>query len=183
LRPCPLPIPGQLARPAVGCPIAYRVCRIVATGPMSGHVGTWPPAPEGDGHTGGDRAGRGAPTPNAGDGPELAPDRLDSNGDCPRRGPPPSGVRHAEDIRVLRGSAAASCVAMSNIGCLPRKPDPSRYAAYHTMQRPATPDAEFRGRNSPGARMRHHGNRPIEIERGTQVASRCPTWRITTRRC
>ena len=24
------------ARPAVGCPIAYRVCRIVATGPLSG---------------------------------------------------------------------------------------------------------------------------------------------------
>jgi hypothetical protein len=55
LRAWPLRVPGQLARPAAGCPIAYRVRRIVATGPMSGRRN---PAPEGDGHAAGDKAGR-----------------------------------------------------------------------------------------------------------------------------
>ena len=57
--------------------------------------------PEGDGLAGPYRAGRGALTPDAGDGPEVAADRLDPGGDLARRGPPPSGLRQAEDILVV----------------------------------------------------------------------------------
>jgi hypothetical protein len=48
--------------------------------------------------------------------------------DRARRGLPPSGLRQVEDIRVLRGSAAASCLAMSNHRCPPRGRG-RRYAA------------------------------------------------------
>ena len=75
---------------------------------MSGPSGPGLQPPEGDGLASPYRAGRGALAPDAGDGPEVAADRLDPVGALARRGPP-SGFRQAGDILVLRGSAAASC--------------------------------------------------------------------------
>jgi hypothetical protein len=60
---------------------------------------------------------------------ELAADGLDPGGDLARRGPPPSGLRQVGDIAVLRGSAAASCLAMSNHWCPPRGRSTRRSAA------------------------------------------------------
>jgi hypothetical protein len=92
--------PRPVARSPIGCAASSRRGRCPA-------IGTRPPAPEGDDLAGPYRAGRGALTPDAGDGPGVAADRLDPGGDLARRGPPPSGLRQVGDIRVPRGSAAA----------------------------------------------------------------------------
>ena len=42
---------------------------------------------------------------------------------------PPTGLRQAEDIRVTRGSADASCLALSNFSCPPRTRNTRQYAA------------------------------------------------------
>ena len=55
--------------------------------------------------------------------------RRQIGGDLARRGLPPSGLRQVGDIPVLRGSAAASVLAMDAVWCPPRKRETRRYAA------------------------------------------------------
>ena len=143
--------PRPAARSPIGCAGSSRRGRCPAVGIRPPALGGRRPRRR--------RSGRsGALAPDVRDRPEVAADRLDPGGGRARRGSPLSSLQQVDDIRVLRGSTAASCKSLER----PRGRGIRRYAAYHGRY-PATSDAESRRRNSPGASVRHPANGLIAV--------------------
>jgi hypothetical protein len=159
-RPWPLPIPGQLARPAAGCPASFGECRVVATGRMCGRRD---PA----------SSPRRATASQAAIGPVGASWRRTQE-TAPR-------LRQIVSIQVVIAHGAGSDHRACGRSVTSRCDAAQRPRAVQAMDapavgleggvepircvrhRPAPSDPESRGRNSPGASVIHPGNRPIAV--------------------